>query len=40
MPKEEGGTGAVARSEEDGHLSVSEGRSGHELHPGKIVLNL
>jgi hypothetical protein len=31
MPKEEGGTGAVVRSEEDGHLSVSEGRSRHEL---------
>ncbi len=31
MPKEEAGTGAVVRSEEDGNLSVSEGRSRHEL---------
>ena len=31
MRNEKGGTGAVVRSEEDGHLSVSEGRSRHEL---------
>jgi hypothetical protein len=31
MPKEKGGKGAVVRSEKDGHLSVSEGRSRHEL---------
>jgi hypothetical protein len=31
MPKRGRGTGAVVRSEEDGHLSVSDGRSRHEL---------